>query len=125
MKNNFEQLVALAEKEVRRTLDSLPAPLRAAAQDVTLAFEDMPDEELVAEGFDPGTLGLFTGPDRAEHTGAQHPYPPQITLFIENLYLFAGYDLDVFVEEVRTTYLHELGHYLGLSEDEIADRGLE
>jgi predicted Zn-dependent protease with MMP-like domain len=26
---------------------------------------------------------------------------------------------------VRLTYLHELGHYLGWDEDEIAERGLE
>ncbi|MGO9588036.1 MAG: metallopeptidase family protein [Limisphaerales bacterium] len=26
---------------------------------------------------------------------------------------------------MRTTFLHELGHYLGLDEDEIAGRGLE
>ena len=28
-------------------------------------------------------------------------------------------------EEVHRTYLHELGHYLGLNEDELTDRGLE
>ena len=28
-----------------------------------------------------------------------------------------------FREEVRITYLHELGHYLGLEEDEIEARG--
>ena len=28
-------------------------------------------------------------------------------------------------EEVRITYLHELGHYLGWDEDEVAERGLE
>jgi predicted Zn-dependent protease with MMP-like domain len=125
MKNDFEELVAIAEGVIHDTISALPEALRAAAGDVTLAYEDLPDAELIAEGFDPGTLGLFSGPDRAEHEAAHHPYPPQITIFIENLYLFAGYDLDTFREEVRVTYLHELGHYLGLNEDEIAERGLE
>jgi len=28
-------------------------------------------------------------------------------------------------DEVGTTFLHELGHYLGWDEDEVAERGLE
>ncbi len=34
-------------------------------------------------------------------------------------------DEQVYRAEVRTTYLHELGHYLGLDEDELTQRGLE
>ena len=51
--------------------------------------------------------------------------PPQIILFLENLWDFAEGDESVFREEVATTLLHELGHYLGLDEDELTDRGLE
>jgi len=31
----------------------------------------------------------------------------------------------VFREEVERTYLHELGHYLGWDEDDVAARGLD
>jgi hypothetical protein len=41
-----------------------------------------------------------------------------------NLYI-ADADEEIFREEVHTTYLHELGHYLGLDEDDLFDRGLE
>ena len=53
------------------------------------------------------------------------PMPPQIILFLENLWDFAEADEEVSGEEVHTTYLHELGHYLGLDEDDLFDRGLE
>jgi predicted Zn-dependent protease with MMP-like domain len=33
--------------------------------------------------------------------------------------------VEVFRDEVRLTYLHELGHYLGWDEDELAARGLD
>jgi predicted Zn-dependent protease with MMP-like domain len=33
--------------------------------------------------------------------------------------------VDLFREEVATTLLHELGHYLGLDEGDLTDRGLE
>jgi len=51
--------------------------------------------------------------------------PPQIILFLENLWDFAEGDEEMFREEVATTLLHELGHYLGLDEDDLTDRGLE
>jgi hypothetical protein len=34
-------------------------------------------------------------------------------------------DEEIFRDEVHTTLLHELGHYLGLDEDELTERGLE
>jgi predicted Zn-dependent protease with MMP-like domain len=42
-----------------------------------------------------------------------------------NLWNFAERNEVVFRKEVRTTLLHELGHYLGLDEDELIERGLE
>ena len=38
---------------------------------------------------------------------------------------FAEEDEEFFCDEVHTTYLHELGHYLGLDEDELTERGLD
>jgi predicted Zn-dependent protease with MMP-like domain len=46
-------------------------------------------------------------------------------LYIESLWDFADADVDAFREEVRVTYLHELGHYLGWDEDQLTSRGLE
>ena len=51
--------------------------------------------------------------------------PPQILLFLANLWDYADGDEALFREEVRTTYLHELGHYLGLDELDLEERGLE
>jgi len=51
--------------------------------------------------------------------------PSQIILFLENLWDFAESDENVFCEEVHTTFLHELGHFLGLDEDDLTERGLE
>ena len=53
------------------------------------------------------------------------PLPPQIILFLENLWDMAESEEEAFREEVHTTYLQELGHYLGLDEDDLFDRGLE
>jgi predicted Zn-dependent protease with MMP-like domain len=120
---NWEKLCVLASREVETTLAALPKPLRARAEKLPVTFERRPNAGLQVDGIEPDTLGLFTGPEFADEGNI--PLPPQIILFLENLWDFAEEDEVVFREEVRTTFLHELGHYLGLDEDEIAGRGLE
>jgi len=97
--------------------------LQERARLVPVTFERVPGVELQADGIEPDTLGLFVGPDFADEESV--PMPPQIMLFLDNLWDEAEQDEGWFVEEVRTTYLHELGHYLGLDEDELTERGLE
>jgi predicted Zn-dependent protease with MMP-like domain len=113
----------LAAEEVEATLASLPAPLQEAARKLPVTFERTPNAGLRADGIDADTLGLFVGPDFAEEMAV--PMPPQIILFLENIWDLAEGDPMTFRDEVATTLLHELGHYLGLDEDELTDRGLE
>ncbi len=119
----LDNLRRLALAEVEATLESLPPPLRERARGLPVTFERRPNRALQADGFAPDTLGMFVGPEFAEEDVV--PMPPQIILFLLNLWEFADADEAVFCEEVHTTYLHELGHYLGLNEDEITERGLE
>jgi predicted Zn-dependent protease with MMP-like domain len=117
------KLRELALAEVEATLAALPRPLRERAEKLPVTFERFPNEGLQEDGIEPDTLGLFTGAEFADEGNV--PMPPQIILFLENLWDFAGGDQGDFREEVRTTFLHELGHYLGLGEDELNARGLE
>ena len=120
---NWEKLCVVASKEVEATLAALPKPLRERADKLPVTFERRPNADLQADGIEPDTLGLFTGAEFVDEGNI--PLPPQIILFLENLWDFVEGDEVIFREEVRTTFLHELGHYLGLDEDEIAGRGLE
>ncbi len=72
----------------------------------------------------PDVLGLFVGPnihDLAE--GASGELPPTIYLFQRNLERMASSVEDLGVE-IRVTLFHEIGHLLGLDEDEVAAIGL-
>jgi predicted Zn-dependent protease with MMP-like domain len=120
---NWKKLQALASAEVKVTLAALPKPLRERAEKLPVTFERQPNAGLQADGIEADTLGLFTGPEFADEGNI--PMPPQIILFLENLWDFAEGDEEIFREEVRTTFLHELGHYLGLDEDELTERELE
>ena len=120
---NWKKLCTTAQAEVEATLAKLPTPLRERVKQLPVTFERFPNSGLQADGIEPDTLGLFTGPEFADEGNV--PMPPQIILFLENLWDFAEGDEEIFREEVRTTFLHELGHYLGLEEDELTERGLE
>lgn len=121
----WKDLVRRAEAEVARVVGRLPAALRDHAQRVPVAYLPEPTEELVADGLDRDVLGLFVGEALAERGQSLAPLPAQILLFLDNLWDYADGDEAVFAEEVRTTYVHELGHFLGLDEGQLGERGLE
>jgi len=99
--------------------------LRPLAASVPVHYEALPDQDLIDEGFEPDILGLFTGSAHGTELGEDQPMPAQIILFLENLWDFAEGDREIFRDEVRITYLHELGHYFGWDEDDLAARELD
>lgn len=121
---HWRRLVTIAEDVTHRTLRRLPAELRERAAAVPVVFEPWLSEEIAGEDLDPDSLGLFVG-DPHGTTESVQPMPPQIFLFLESIWDFAEADEDLFREEVRVTYLHELGHYLGLDEADLEQRGLD
>jgi predicted Zn-dependent protease with MMP-like domain len=92
---------------------------------VPVHYEKAPAPDLLAEGFEPDILGLFTGNPHGTEFAHDNPAPPQILLYLESLWDYAEEDVEIFRDEVRLTYLHELGHYLGWDEDELTARGLD
>jgi len=121
----FSRLVALAAKTVVAVQLKFPPDIRKAAAAVAVHYEAAPDASLIAEGFEPDILGLFTGNAHGTELASDNPAPPQILLYINSLWDYSENDRDIFRDEVRLTYLHELGHYLGWDEDQIAARGLD
>lgn len=121
----WQDLHRIALEEVEDTLSALPEPLRVRATALPVTFEPRPNQMHQDDGIDDDVLGLFVGPDFANEETTTLPLPPQIILFLENLWDQAEQDEEIYREEVHTTYLHELGHYLGLDEDDLFDRGLE
>lgn len=117
-----EHRLRWAEAVVRRCLDELPGPLRKRAEAVPVVFAERPDAEAEEEA---DLLGLFTGDPVFDEGGTLDPGVTRISLFLGNLWDYAGGEPATFSEEVRITYLHELGHYFGWDEDDLAERGLD
>jgi predicted Zn-dependent protease with MMP-like domain len=74
----------------------------------------------------PTILGIFRGAPYGQKASAD-PWshlPSSIVLYQRNLERFAA-DRDELVEQIGVTLLHEVGHFLGLDEEELAARGLD
>ena len=112
----------IADEEVQAMMHAIPEPLQEASETVAVLIEESPDDRVVSEGFGEDLLGLFSGPTAAD-SGAW-PEASEIRLYVDNLVEFAGEDEAIFRQEVRVTFLHELGHFLGMDEDDVALRGL-
>src|SRR5689334_2696852 len=117
MRAGYLELQSVALAEIEATLGALPTPLRERAQALAVTLECLPNRALLDDGIEPDTLGLFIGPEFADEDSSALPLPPQIMLFLENIWDQAQQNVTIFRKEVRTTLLHELGHYLGLDED--------
>jgi predicted Zn-dependent protease with MMP-like domain/Tfp pilus assembly protein PilF len=113
------------EKVAETALAELPARARALIENVPIVLTDLPAREDVEQGLDPRLLGLFEGTSYRE--GSSMGGPPQlarILLFRKNLERLAATASEL-SDEVRTTLLHETGHFFGMSEDDLAGVGLE
>jgi len=113
--DNFQALVAEA-------LATIPARFRDALQNVAIVVEDEPTPALLEEvGIEPPDtlLGLYQGTPLTERGWAHgNTLPDKVTLFqrpIED----ASEDEDDLVVAIGETLIHEIGHYFGLSEEEI------
>jgi predicted Zn-dependent protease with MMP-like domain len=118
-----QHLTALAEDEVRRIIAALPTELRAPAQSIPLVYDSRNIDDLEADGVN-GTLGLFVGANFVESAQGAEALPAQIILYLENIWWEAYEAEDDYRREIRATYLHELGHFLGLEEIDLEERGL-
>ncbi len=124
MSDHWTWLSRTALDEVEALLRSLPRDVREKAHALPVLVEKRPGKALVDQGIEPDTLGLFEGPSMRDGE-ASEPTPPHIVLFLENIWENTRPDKARYRQEVRTTYLHELGHYLGLEEEDMAGRSLD
>ena len=109
---------------VRRTISELPPELRTLAERVPVFCEWRIAGHWLDDGVAEDSLGLFSGPALDEPADPECLESPRITIFLAELWDYSGEDLETFDDEVRVTYVHEFGHYLGLDEPDLEARGL-
>lgn len=121
---------ATVEAVVEEAVRVMHPSIREYLQQVALLLEEVPDEETCRQWSPPmppgEILGYFSGYSLRERT-ADNPWsalPASIVLFRRNLERLA-WDREHLLEELRITVFHEVGHFLGLDEDDLEERGLD
>ncbi|MBI5069847.1 MAG: metallopeptidase family protein [Deltaproteobacteria bacterium] len=130
--DDFPEPVRLAEaafdRAVEDALRELPEQVRHYLANVAIAVEPIPaDDDLRGSEppLSPGILGIFRGsPLGQKGSDPWSHFPSSIVLYQRNLERFA-HDRDDLLEQIGITLLHEVGHFLGLDEEELYERGLE
>lgn len=117
------------DQVVEDALAGLPEPIRRYLANVAVTVEEIPaDHDLLATSppLSPQSLGMFRGAPLGEK-GSMDPwshFPSSIVLYQRNLER-AVRSREELVREIGVTLVHEVGHFLGLDEEQLWERGLD
>jgi predicted Zn-dependent protease with MMP-like domain len=126
--DRFQPPFRIAEDQFARLIEEamaeLPEPIVKAMKNVDVIVEDLPDVAALQKNdppLSPSAVGLFDPEPLAP--GAGRGQPVRIFLYRKNLEITCGTEEEM-VDEIGVTLLHEIGHHLGLDEDDLDQRGL-
>lgn len=112
------------ERLVREAVTLIPGRFRREMKNLALVVEAEPSPELLEEmEIEPpdSLYGLYQGTPLTERTwGFGNALPDRITLFQRPIEEDCE-DVDEIRAVIGETLIHEVGHYFGLSEEEIED----
>lgn len=114
-----EDFVKVAED----TLDSLPAEFRNRIKNVAILVEDFPPNQSPHRPGQPRKLllGMFHGvPATQKSVFDISMGPSHVVLYQKNIEAVCCNEAEV-RHQIRQTLLHELGHYFGMTEEQLRD----
>jgi len=110
-------------KVVEEALDSLPQEFRSRIKNVAILVEDFPPNQSPPQ---PGQqrrllLGIFHGVPATKKSVFDLPTgPAYIVLYQKNIEAVCSSEAEV-RQQIRQTLMHELGHYFGMTEEQLRD----
>ena len=117
------------ERLVGEAVDTIPEPFLGYVDNVVFLVEPQADAETLASlGMESPMelLGLYQGdPLSARGLDDYGALPDQIILYQRAIERFSADTGQPLPRVIRDTILHEVGHFFGLTEEELARMGLE
>ena len=116
-REKFKQLVAEA-------IDELPEEFRKKMENVNIAVETSPSDEILKQQGIRRTdtlLGLYHGiPLKNRGVSYTNVLPDKITIYQKSIEMLCRNEKEI-KEKVRAVFMHELGHHFGMSEKDLSD----
>ncbi len=110
------------EHYVAQAMDELPDQFAELLENIVVQVEDEPSEEDLREvgmaDTDDELLGLYRGVPLGDRDTFLSPLPDQVILYRGPLIRICR-DRRELVGEIRDTLVHEIGHYFGLSDEDM------
>ena len=113
-----EEFVNVAEE----ALDSLPREFRSRIQNVAILVKDfLPNQSLQPGPQRRLLLGILHGVPATKKSVFDIPMgPAHIVLYQKNIEAVCSSETEV-RQQIRQTLIHELGHYFGMTEEQLKD----
>ena len=103
---------------VEDALDSLPEEFRSRIENVAILIEDFPPNQSRPQR---GLLGVFHGvPATKKSVFDVSVGPAHIVLYQKNIEAVCSNEAEI-RHQIRQTLIHELGHYFGMTEEQLKD----
>jgi predicted Zn-dependent protease with MMP-like domain len=116
------------DKIVQRAIRRIPDEIRQHLDNILITVQQWPDPELLEEmGYPPDEplLGVYWGVPLNERSAIEPPlYPDTIYIYKEPLEEMCE-TREQLEEEIEITVVHEVAHFLGMSEERLAELGYE
>jgi predicted Zn-dependent protease with MMP-like domain len=110
-------------KVVEDSLDSLPEEFRSRIQNVAIPVEDVPPNQSPRQSRQQRRLllGIFHGvPATKKSVFDISVGPAHIVLYQKNIEALCSSEAEA-RHQIRQTLIHELGHYFGMTEEQLRD----
>lgn len=122
----------LSEEEfdriVKKALHRVPAEIRQHLDNIVISVRKRPSKQMLREMDIPSgedLFGIFEGVPLIEKSVTSPPlFPDTILLFQESLEQACETDEEI-EEEIEITVVHEVAHFLGMSEERLAELGYD
>ena len=116
-------MIRLSQREfdvlVQQAYRQLPANVRQTLDNVDISVEERPNpEDFDSQSEEVTLFGLYTGVPLTERAGYEPALPDRIIVFRRPILESCATTEEV-VQEIRITLWHEVGHFLGLDEDDL------
>jgi predicted Zn-dependent protease with MMP-like domain len=116
------------DKAVKRAIDRIPREIRTRLDNIVISVQPRPSSDIIRElALTPNDppFGVYWGISLPERSETNPPLFPDTILIFQEPLEDACRSLVELEEEIEITVVHEIAHFLGMTEEQLAVLGYE